>query len=125
MNYRERKAARTAYYFEFVYQRRLVACLACNGSGRYDSNGSPLCGGCDGTGKEREPDWMQRERLDAMTDGEIYKCPGCQQTFRKAVTEEEARAEQRKNFGDVPDSEMEVVCVDCFKEIMAWNARQN
>jgi hypothetical protein len=25
-------------------------CMACNGSGKYDSNGSPPCGACDGTG---------------------------------------------------------------------------
>lgn len=28
-------------------------CVACNGSGRYDSNGSPKCGACEGTGKEQ------------------------------------------------------------------------
>lgn len=33
-----------------------VACLACNGSGHYDHNGSPACGACNGTGKElRQP----------------------------------------------------------------------
>ena len=29
-----------------------VKCIACNGSGHYDHNGSPPCGACDGTGKE-------------------------------------------------------------------------
>lgn len=28
-------------------------CLACNGSGRYDHNGSPKCGACNGTGKDK------------------------------------------------------------------------
>lgn len=27
-----------------------VKCYACNGSGRYDVNGSPKCGSCTGTG---------------------------------------------------------------------------
>lgn len=27
-------------------------CMACNGSGRYDSTGSPPCGACNGTGFE-------------------------------------------------------------------------
>lgn len=27
------------------------ACTACNGSGRYDSNGSPKCGACRGCGR--------------------------------------------------------------------------
>lgn len=29
-------------------------CLACNGTGRYDVQGSPKCGACGGTGK-RQP----------------------------------------------------------------------
>lgn len=29
-------------------------CVACNGSGRYDTRGSPKCGACGGTGK-RDP----------------------------------------------------------------------
>lgn len=29
-------------------------CVACNGSGVYDTTGSPKCGSCDGTGKEVE-----------------------------------------------------------------------
>ena len=55
MDYRERKAARREYYLKYVHGWRLVKCEACNGSGRYDHNGSPPCGGCDGTGKERVP----------------------------------------------------------------------
>lgn len=31
--------------------RKLEKCVACNGSGRYDHNGSPKCGACNGTGK--------------------------------------------------------------------------
>ena len=27
-------------------------CVACNGSGRYDSAGSPKCSACNGTGKQ-------------------------------------------------------------------------
>lgn len=29
-------------------------CIACNGSGRYDHKGSPLCSSCGGTGYEPE-----------------------------------------------------------------------
>lgn len=53
MNFRERKQARTEDYFKYVYKWKLRPCTACNGSGRYDSGGSPRCQGCDGTGKER------------------------------------------------------------------------
>lgn len=52
MTYLERKAARVEYYRRFVYGWRLRKCGACNGSGRYDHNGSPPCGACEGTGKE-------------------------------------------------------------------------
>lgn len=29
-------------------------CIACNGSGVYDNNGSPPCGACGGTGKVKD-----------------------------------------------------------------------
>ena len=29
-----------------------LKCVACNGSGRYDTTGSPKCGSCNGTGME-------------------------------------------------------------------------
>lgn len=52
-SYHQRKAARKEYYLNYVYGRKERACTACNGSGYYDYNGSPVCGSCDGTGKER------------------------------------------------------------------------
>jgi DnaJ-class molecular chaperone len=51
--FRERKACRKAYYDKYVHGWKLRDCTACNGSGYYDHNGSPACGACDGTGKER------------------------------------------------------------------------
>lgn len=53
MNYQERKQARRDYFWRFVHGWKMRKCTACNGSGHYDSDGSPKCGGCDGTGKER------------------------------------------------------------------------
>ena len=29
-----------------------MKCIACNGSGRYDNNGSPRCASCNGSGTE-------------------------------------------------------------------------
>ena len=52
-SYQERKRARAEYYRRYIHGWKLRPCLACNGSGRYDNNGSPECGACDGTGKER------------------------------------------------------------------------
>lgn len=48
----ERKAQRTDYYKRFVHGWKQRPCTACAGSGYYDSDGSPPCGACDGTGKE-------------------------------------------------------------------------
>ena len=51
--FRARKAGRTTFFWKFVYGWKLRACSACNGSGYYDHNGSPTCGSCEGSGKER------------------------------------------------------------------------
>ena len=47
----ERKAERTKYFDKYAKGWAKVKCVACNGSGRYDHDGSPKCSGCDGTGK--------------------------------------------------------------------------
>lgn len=52
MSYQSRKAERTTRYHR-NRGVKLGACVACNGSGRYDHNGSPPCGACGGTGKVR------------------------------------------------------------------------
>lgn len=46
-----RKKDRKEYYFKFVHGVKRHICGACNGSGRYDNNGSPKCGACEGEGK--------------------------------------------------------------------------
>lgn len=52
-DFHERKAQRKEAYYKWEFGWVLQGCTACNGSGRYDHNGSPPCGCCDGTGKER------------------------------------------------------------------------
>jgi len=49
MTFHERKAKRTK-----LLGKKLKTCLACNGSGYYDHDGSPKCSSCNGTGKIRE-----------------------------------------------------------------------
>ncbi len=49
----ERKEARRIHFEQNVKGWKLRPCLACNGSGHYDHNGSPKCGACNGTGKGR------------------------------------------------------------------------
>lgn len=50
--WQERKRERSIKY----WRRHGVGeetCTACSGSGYYDHNGSPACGGCEGTGRRR------------------------------------------------------------------------
>lgn len=49
------KFFRSANWLRFEFGHKLVKCTACNGSGYYDNDGSPDCGACDGSGKDREP----------------------------------------------------------------------
>jgi len=51
-DFRTRKEQRRKAY-EKLHGNKLVVCTACNGSGCYDSNGSPACGACAGTGQTR------------------------------------------------------------------------
>ena len=40
-----------------------VKCVACNGSGHYDHNGSPKCGACEGTGwEQKHTEWERYAR---------------------------------------------------------------
>jgi DnaJ-class molecular chaperone len=54
-SFHERKAKRAEHYEKYVKGWKLKDCTCCSGSGYYDSNGSPPCGWCEGTGKERAP----------------------------------------------------------------------
>ncbi len=52
-SFHARKEERRQHYEKNVKGWKLRVCTACNGSGRYDHNGSPRCWSCSGTGKER------------------------------------------------------------------------
>lgn len=52
-DYRKRKQARIEHHAKYVAGWKQRPCTACAGSGRYDSCGSPKCGACGGTGRER------------------------------------------------------------------------
>jgi DnaJ-class molecular chaperone len=52
MDFQERKQKRIEHNEKNVKGWKQRACIACNGSGYYDHNGSPKCGSCNGTGKE-------------------------------------------------------------------------
>ena len=51
-----------------------------------------------------------------------YVCAACGNEYEKGRSDEEARAEFTQRFGHPPDPEDEIVCDECFQEIMAWVA---
>lgn len=53
MNFHERKKQRKDHFEKNEKGWKDKYCTACNGSGYYDHNGSPKCGACNGTGKEK------------------------------------------------------------------------
>jgi len=53
MSFHERKLKRTEHYNKYVKGVKEEPCGACNGSGYYDDDGSPKCGLCKGTGKQK------------------------------------------------------------------------
>jgi hypothetical protein len=60
--------------------------------------------------------------LDTVNEeemGEEYTCASCHKTFISERTEEDAIAEKERLFGDVPLSQCDVVCSDCFKKMNA------
>ena len=55
-----------------------------------------------------------------MTDTKpTYECAMCHETYECGWSHEEALAESKELFGDIPADETEVVCDDCFKEMTA------
>ena len=52
-DFHKRKKQRKEFYEKYLKGWRLKTCVACNGTGYYDSNGSPNCVSCNGTGKVR------------------------------------------------------------------------
>jgi hypothetical protein len=53
MDFKERKQKRIEHFEKHIKGWKQRPCTACNGSGYYDHNGSPKCGACNGTGRER------------------------------------------------------------------------
>ena len=56
MDFKERKKLRTEKFLK-NFGKKMKPCIACNGSGYYDTTINGIihkCGSCAGTGKERE-----------------------------------------------------------------------
>lgn len=55
MDFQERKKLRTEWFFKYAFKNKMKVCVACSGSGYYDSTNKwgrvPKCYSCSGTGK--------------------------------------------------------------------------
>ena len=47
----------------------------------------------------------------------VMRCHG---VFDKGWSDEEATKEQKENWGNTPDNEMEILCDECYKDFMKW-----
>ena len=50
-----------------------------------------------------------------MSTEKTYTCAICGITYETERTDEEAMAEMKENFGDVPIEETMVICDDCYQ----------
>lgn len=55
---------------------------------------------------------------------DTYTCAHCQETFVKEISDEEAWAEFKKDFPYGPETDLVIICDDCYKLIMNEN-KQN
>jgi hypothetical protein len=123
MDFRERKAARTAYYQEYVLGNKDKVCTACAGSGYYDSldrrGRSTKCGACNGTGREKSThmppkeqfiqDWYKNPRLNSRLNRRAEVGTGSQAvaSFKNAVlTLEKETRYVLETFSKVPTSKI-------------------
>lgn len=56
-----------------------------------------------------------------MSEKQSYTCSVCGETFDKGWSDEEAEAELTSTFPGQDKSECEIVCDDCYQEIMKQN----
>ncbi len=50
---------------------------------------------------------------------DTYTCAVCAGTFSYGWSEEEALAELKENFGDIPKEDCDIVCDDCYKKMFS------
>jgi hypothetical protein len=51
-------------------------------------------------------------------------CDACGKWFHPARSEEEARAESRVAWGELPEEDLAVVCDSCYRAMFGENGRQ-
>lgn len=53
-----------------------------------------------------------------------FVCAGCREVCQSDSSDEEALADMRKQFGEVPPAQREVLCDDCYQEFMKFMKRR-
>jgi rubredoxin len=48
---------------------------------------------------------------------ETYVCEMCGEEFEKGRSDEDAMRESKKQFGQVPESKLAIICDPCFKKL--------
>jgi hypothetical protein len=51
---------------------------------------------------------------------DTFKCDHCGETFDKAWSDEEALAESKELWGELPPEAQSVICDECFKDFQKW-----
>lgn len=55
-----------------------------------------------------------------MSKTKSYKCANCLEEFDAGWSDEEASVEFNQDFSGFDIADAEVVCDDCYKEMVAW-----
>ena len=54
------------------------------------------------------------------------RCAHCKAPLKHDARSEEQRLEElKKNFGNVPVDDCDVVCTECYEKIVAWHKERN
>jgi DNA-directed RNA polymerase subunit RPC12/RpoP len=54
------------------------------------------------------------------TKGSTYTCAACGGTFEKGWTDEEAEAEMKQLYGDLPKDDRVIICSSCNDKLRAY-----
>jgi DnaJ-class molecular chaperone len=76
-----------------------MKCVACNGSGKYDSHNSPTCGACNGTGIEKSEalNIFVITRTYWYDDSKTVICSCKTKAYAKEFCDKKNKEEKEKN----------------------------
>lgn len=53
-----------------------------------------------------------------------YRCDHCGGVYEKIWSDEEAMAESKENFGDIPADDLAIICDDCYNKFMGIQPKE-